>query len=55
MKKEGEKKLTPAPRKPKAHPTTQLPPLPMFGSANTDDGDAFHQWVSKLHRAVDGP
>jgi len=43
-------KPTPAPRKPKARPTAQLPPLPMFGSTDTDDGDAFNRWINKLHR-----
>ena len=49
----GQQKPTPAPRKPsKARPATQLPPLPMFGSADTDDGDTLHRWVNKLHRHV---
>ena len=47
----GQQKPMPAPRKlPKACSVTQLPPLPMFGLADTDDGNAFHRWVSKLYR-----
>ena len=43
-------KPTPAPRRPKGRATPQLPPLPMFGGADTDDGDALQRWVNKLQR-----
>ena len=41
-------KPTPAHRRPKGRATPQLPPLPMFGGADTDNGDALQRWVNKL-------
>ena len=45
-----EVKPTPAPRKASLRSGMQLPPLPMFGDAEGEDGDALRRWVKKLHR-----
>ena len=45
-----EVKPTPAPRKASLRSGVQLPPLPMFGDGEGDDGDALRCWVKKLYR-----